>query len=565
MIFWDGKERTGFLKIAEKIEGGETVEIRAADGSVKTVSTFADLRKLLPLRNEQTELSPQEYEEVLQTFMPSEEMREHLLQEEPGRAQMIGMILGSPVSLAAKAALCRRLSARDDVLHQVLNRLEDENRSHNPEAGWLLAMEEEQSFSRHAENIQTALDELALKSGEILLFNEAWFDEETMEEDTAGASVPFLSLDAALGYLRAEMQEEGWGGDSTCWTVLEKWVPGRNGEMEHTYNYYLIRDEIVLFEKLERDEHDAWFWHPGIHKNSGKSMDLNLSVPYQPGDIVKVDCRPFTPVSYVLLLEVGSDCCGVSCLYRTHDGYWDTGALKHRHFMESYPYPPLLSPLYRIASYGGYLTREGRLMKTVQRYIGGSMEKGRHLWEEIHKAGHRVSDRELLQILGYDSSFDEAAVLLTYNTKHQIRMADIKNVLGSISKDVKVRFQHEYDDELLFLLQRTDARFGYLVVWDKEKGTVIFVRQLNDCLDAVRYQGVYYWLAGFARNTAEVCLRVCKLELDLKPQCIYQAQLNPLSPWADVRLQVVDGRLFLVLNGKRLTEIAPDDEIEAGE
>ena len=78
--------------------------------------------------------------------------------------------------------------------------------------------------------------------------------------------------------------------------------------------------------------------------------NLNLPVPYQPGDILFIDCRPYAPGAfYCLLKEVGDDCCGIQCEYVDEKGKVETGALKHGDYFynhrEVYQY---LSPLYRI-------------------------------------------------------------------------------------------------------------------------------------------------------------------------------------------------------------------------
>lgn len=77
--------------------------------------------------------------------------------------------------------------------------------------------------------------------------------------------------------------------------------------------------------------------------------DLNLPVPYQPGDVLLIDCRPYAPGAfYCLLKEVGDDCCGIQCEYVNPKGEIETGALKHGDYFfnhrEVYQY---LSPLYK--------------------------------------------------------------------------------------------------------------------------------------------------------------------------------------------------------------------------
>lgn len=77
--------------------------------------------------------------------------------------------------------------------------------------------------------------------------------------------------------------------------------------------------------------------------------NLNLPVPYQPGDILEVDCRPYvSKVAYCLITEVGDDCCGVQCVFPCANDKPDFGAFKHGNFFdEAYQMPVYMSPLYR--------------------------------------------------------------------------------------------------------------------------------------------------------------------------------------------------------------------------
>ena len=69
MIFWKGRDIDVFLEILESVEQGQVIEVSTENGATKTVSTFDDVRALLPPRNEHTEITKQEYEEILRVFM----------------------------------------------------------------------------------------------------------------------------------------------------------------------------------------------------------------------------------------------------------------------------------------------------------------------------------------------------------------------------------------------------------------------------------------------------------------------------------------------------------------
>ena len=67
--------------------------------------------------------------DILYTFMPSEEMRDHLLNRNLTDAEIMRLILGAPVALQTKAEYCRRLMCRDDKFYDFFNG-ENGNASH---------------------------------------------------------------------------------------------------------------------------------------------------------------------------------------------------------------------------------------------------------------------------------------------------------------------------------------------------------------------------------------------------------------------------------------------------
>lgn len=90
-------------------------------------------------------------------------------------------------------------------------------------------------------------------------------------------------------------------------------------------------------------------------ESSFGSVHLNLPVPYQPGNILQIDCSPYVHGPYYCMVtEVGDDCCGVQCLYMCSNGKIKQGALKHgNYFPDCYSTLQYLSPLYRIRVYTG--------------------------------------------------------------------------------------------------------------------------------------------------------------------------------------------------------------------
>ena len=432
MVVWDGSDLDIFLDILEQIEKNQVVKVCTEDGRVTVVSSFDDVRGLLPSKNVPINLSREEYEDVLKVFIPSKEMREYLLTKELRQNEVKDIILGAPVALETKLKYCRLLRRRDDIFYFMVDKTSSglHEQDYDPRNKRnIMKWYAEHSFIAHERAIQSALDALKLCPGEILILREAWYDEDNLEDNVSRLSVPLLSLDAALRYVRDEMQEENWDDNTECWTMLEKWGPGKNGEMDHLYTYYLIRDEIVFFEKKIQDPKLGRHWYTEEYDYSFGGQNLNLPIPYQPGDIVTVNCLPFAPIKCVLLLEVGEDCCGVSALSRRGDGKWETGALKHAHCWGDYR--PMLSPLYRIRLFDKQTPlKDEREFLPIQKYIAGDAEKGRSLWNAINQPDSGgIGDKDLLALI--DDSHGENKIASQINSTDVLSILPPESVHGS--------------------------------------------------------------------------------------------------------------------------------------
>lgn len=334
------------------------------------------------------------YREILRVCFRSEEMAAYLEDHPVSKYTAIEIVLKAPVGLEEKAMLLDKIALTDKSSPETSEMPVDEEKQIS---AYLLRklLIERRTAKEHADAIRRALDALKLKPGEILCKREHWFDEDIMEEEY-GYGVLFQTMEAAADYMRRELEYELDGDepdDDVCpgWTELEKWAPGENGMMENPYTFYLFNDKVVYFTE-NRLWRDGLSWLPESRVYAGGDLDLNLSVPFRPGDIVEVNCLPFVPVRRVLLLEIGDDCCGVTCLYHAEDGRWKTGALKHGLFTDTFNFH--ISPLYRITSFSGILPPEERLLTAAQAYIAEDAGRGGKLWEA---ALHGLREEELLQ------------------------------------------------------------------------------------------------------------------------------------------------------------------------
>ena len=161
--------------------------------------------------------------------------------------------------------------------------------------------------------------------------------------------------------MKKAVQEYYWNDPDSIWEFLywrvELYFSGKN---EIKKNEFLSPEYIYIMDK---NGEIPYFIHERRSLNYLKGRlgsmvedqfysacpNLNLPVPYQPGDVLFIDCRPYAPGAfYCRLKEVGDDCCGIQCEYVNSEGEIETGALKHGDYFfnhrEAYQH---LSPLYK--------------------------------------------------------------------------------------------------------------------------------------------------------------------------------------------------------------------------
>lgn len=200
----------------------------------------------------------------------------------------------------------------------------------------------------------------------------------------------FTSYDAVQAFARTHLIEECYE-DGTSGMQVEPWYwyeltpccPREDGKFyPGEYTYLLSAEGEIWFfdperESCLRDRAESDFWCSG--------MDLNLPVPFRPGDVLTVDCRPFRPgLAHCLVLEVGDnwDCCCVQVLYPTFAGRVDVGALKHGH---CFPGDACcqLSPLYRVRRCQDELPEREHFLQVLGQKIAARPELSERLWKTV--------------------------------------------------------------------------------------------------------------------------------------------------------------------------------------
>lgn len=313
------------------------------------------------------------YIDATLTFIESKEMRDYLREALP---KLHGVATDCAHIVAyAPAPIERKLP----VLEQIA-------REPDPEAAF-----DGEPFTayaaRFARSCHLALEERYKDPEGAVFFVESVMYSE--DEDINYPRALFTNFDAALRYLEHEMEEwpEQYAAEGLSHTVT-KYVPDGSGRLAEYCTWYLNNmRELWYFdyELSSRELPEDWnlpFDYLG---------NLNLPVPFQPGDIVVADCMPYAPSRRVLILSVGDniDCCCLQVLFIRENGCLDTGGFKHNQFLCDGEFSHV-SGLYRAVRWTGELPAEEEAFSVLAPLIRARPEFGEEIWDCFFKLERRV-------------------------------------------------------------------------------------------------------------------------------------------------------------------------------
>lgn len=303
-------------------------------------------------------------DDILHEIFPSKEMADYLSTAALSEEQISEALRGAPISLSRKRELFYYLA--------------ENNQS--------------KLYLEQASNIDWAIQEMKEKPNDVFYVKDFWLDTEMWEIDPDGVA-PFLTIEQAMEGIREFRDYEEFDENTLWWFGIEKWSPDETGKLRLIVTYYVFENQICYFRKGGYDFQFSTDYF--------ENANLNLPVPFRPGDIVKIDCRPFAPVIRVVILEVGdnNDCCCLQALFPWGER-WNFGAVKHGHVYPKY-YSPSISPLYRISTYHGPLTDKEQILLKVSSYLQGDDAKGRALWNFMDENRSDDNTRPVDEILAY--------------------------------------------------------------------------------------------------------------------------------------------------------------------
>lgn len=276
-------------------------------------------------------------------LFPSQEMADYLAGQKLHIETLIETISGAPIPLREKQEIFQSLAGQYGT-----------------------------PFATLADEADEALRVLATKPGEFFYVKNCWPDYDESYVDVDGMA-PYPDLGKALDGIQRFLVEEECAEDSVYWFLLEKWTLNEQGQYVCPYTYTVANGEVLFYNK----GNEGYLFD--------QSTNLNLPIPFHPGDLVRLDCAPFAFRANAVILEVGDncDCCCVQAMFREENRNWSAGALKHSHVFPN-GYFPLLSPLYRLSRIRREeLDEDEKILDDVSRFVAGNDKRGYALWMEV--------------------------------------------------------------------------------------------------------------------------------------------------------------------------------------
>ena len=222
--------------------------------------------------------------------------------------------------------------------------------------------------------VQCAIDNMRSDTGDIFSVQSCW------RGDSDGDFTLCSDFEAALKAIETDMKNEGavWETeDSNFWYEIRKWSPEKDGSYSEKICWFMINGKIMYFRRGDK--------YSRIDCNKFNDFkpyeEINIITPFKAGDILTVDCRPFQPLTRVLILNnfADYDCCSPQALYIGENGTLAVGAVKHSHIFANGNWSGF-SPLYNAERLSKPLAEEEKILEKVQSYIGTDSAKGEKIW-----------------------------------------------------------------------------------------------------------------------------------------------------------------------------------------
>ena len=415
---WDGESPEAFVNMLLVLAMQKKCKMYyLPTGECALIESVEDLSRFVPEREGWT---AKDIEEVLRTCGFEDQMVSYLLENYDLRETFItGIVCRAPVPLKKKLDIFESLMKKNNLNYEALKNISGLMVTGTScEAVKQVLKDTFGMFGYYLCRCISMIHcaEHALEYGKYYLFAE-WYDTEDLMEKSSPAGL-FDSVKDAMKYIRleTELEEEESAEDESAnaqYYRLEVWsddIGSWGSGYVHTYDFYIYKGEICWFRELseDRQKNGLVYYMPKDDEFFSGRRDLSLETPFNPGDIVLVDCRPFGPAFHAIVTEAHDqfDCCMPQVFYCVPGtDKWTVNALKHKIFYKSIEtacYIPPLSPLYRLRSVkADELSEEDELLLEVSAHLEGSEEKARLFWKAWHETGRdEMTEKEVRKLIG---------------------------------------------------------------------------------------------------------------------------------------------------------------------
>ena len=324
------------------------------------------------------------YNELLDVFMPSEDMRRFLKTQSLSDDRLRWMMLGSTASLYIKREWIKKLSEYETDPDVDLC-------MEPPYEKWRIDCH----YSEVADEIDKAIGNLEnVRCGEVLVLEDCWYDYDIHEEKSVLEGV-FVDAVDVKEHIRKMIREEQEDDDPDeqyeelpLWRRLTKWdIEGDR----LLYTYYYLQDEVIWFVDEERNEvgvsksdkaayHYRFSWDGICPDPFFGSEYLVLPIPYAPGDIIEINTYPFGPKQNAIIYEICDGGRIVEIITRDYRGRWVTGGLFRARYGRYCEQTEHTSPLYRIRKAEVIDLEEQRVFRRIAEFINGDNDRGERLY-----------------------------------------------------------------------------------------------------------------------------------------------------------------------------------------
>lgn len=289
-------------------------------------------------------MNREKYQRIIKGFIPSRDVRKHLLFEEADDEMIARIIRGAPVSLWKKARYA-----------------EGEDKS----------------------AVMNAISALCnVRSGEVLYRKYCTYEPQGGECEHPYA--PYLSYTEAINDIRQDCQISRAGSGRN---ILEKWVSDGTGRMRLEYVFDVIEGDVMYFTHMSA-------CHPFRFSFEGRR--IKLPTPFLTGDRVVIDCMDGKPPRNGVILATGDL---LNAIYKDGDGYYKIANLTGPVPGDAYC-NAVVSPLFLLEYLRGKTAPGERLLKRVSELIYRDETRGRSILNMIlRSSAYGITDDELMDII----------------------------------------------------------------------------------------------------------------------------------------------------------------------